>query len=164
MSRGPDDGTGRTWGEYLLDEEAKRKVALRASRYAHTVDTELPDSDDEPVAQVTITTPGHEVESGWPKVLSTWITRLRANGWEFKVGFSEARHEDLFYKNGNLRKAAHDEQQWWINATKLGRYITISYNYENGKNVSTRTTRLIRGVLGLQSDAAMKEAIEVEDE
>jgi hypothetical protein len=162
-SFGPSDGTGRTWNEYLADEEEARRVRLRLSRMASSPDvTDVDYSDDEPIPAITRTVPAREVDSGWPSTINTWRNRLLANDWKVKVGFAEAHHEDLYYKNGSLRKPAHDEQMWWINAAKPGRYVTISYGYANGKNIMT--ARTIRGQQRLVSDAEMKDAVEAEDD
>ena len=120
-------------------------------------DTAEPESEPE----VVITVPAHEVESGWPGVITTWRNRLLANDWQVKVGSATSQNPDTYWQNGNLRKAAHEGQMWWINAAKPGRYITISYYYEAGKNV--RTSRTIRGILRLLSDAEMRDAVEADD-
>lgn len=158
-SFGPADGTGRTWHEYFTE--------LRGLDRVDESDTDGDEPGDDlfgTFAEVVITTPGHEVESGWPRTIATWRNRLLAHGWQVKVGNSVAKHPDSYYKNGKLKKPAHEEQQWWVNAAKPDRYITISYNYENGKPVGNRTTRRVRGILKSFSDAEMQDAIEAEDE
>jgi hypothetical protein len=158
---GPADGTGRTWDDVLRENkeaDAQRRKAKLLGRDPDDV------SDDEvraePVPEVFIA--AHEVESGWPSVITTWRNRLLANDWKFKVGHSAAHNPDTYWQNGNLRKAAHDVHMWWINAIKDGRYITISYALIDGK--TAWSSRTVRGVMKLQSDAYMREIVESSDE
>lgn len=126
-TEGPGDG--RTWHEYF--EDLKPREAD---------DSDVDDGSPVP-GSITVTTPAHEVAEGEPipRALVTWRNRLLANGWRFKIGHSVAFHEDSYYLNGNLRAAAHEEHQWWINAINGNTYITISYNVVDGKVNSART-------------------------
>lgn len=139
---------GRSWAEYF---KGIRQSVVPASE---------PADDTEPgPAAITITTPAEEVDSGWPTALGTWRKRALENGWEVKVGHSVAHHGDRYYLNGNLAKAAHEEEQWWLNAVKGTRYVTISYCIVDGKSQSNLTYRGLRGGWKNLSDAEMKEVI-----
>lgn len=125
-----------------------------------------PDSDESGTdlfSSVVVTSPAREVESGWPSVLNTWRNRLLANDWQVKVGTATSFWPTTYAKNGNVKRAEHEVVVWWINAAKPKRYITIAYETVDGKIVPNRTTRMIRGIMRLLSDAEMKDAVEAED-
>lgn len=148
-TEGPGDG--RDWHEFF--------EAIHVPRTAP--DDDVPD-DDDLAGAITVVQPAREVGDGEPvpRVISTWRNRLLANDWTFKVGCSMAHHDDTYYLNGNLKAAAHDEEQWWINARNGNVYITISYNRVGGLTKSTRTVLQVRGRLRNLSDKEMQEFIE----
>lgn len=71
-----------------------------------------------------------------------------------------AWHEATFYKNGNPNQPEHEEEQWWVNATKGGQYLTISYNVSSGATVSARTVRKLSGTSRNLSDKELKAMVE----
>jgi hypothetical protein len=148
---GPEDGTGRSWGDYFSELKGRTAVAEPIAES----DDDAPDD----LGAVTIIQPAKEIESGWPSVINTWRNRLLANDWHVKVGHSIAHWGDQRYKNGNLKKAEHEEEQYWINAVKGSEYVTISYNVESGKTNSTRTVRRALTVPHSLSDAELRELV-----
>lgn len=147
-TEGPGDG--RTWHEYFNDLKARDEP------------DDPVDGDGDLAGTITITTPAHEVADGSPipRALVTWRNRLLANDWRFKVGHSVAHHSDSYYLNGNLKAAAHDEHQWWINAINGNTYVTISYNVVDGQVKSSRTILQVVGRSRNLSNKEMQELIE----
>lgn len=117
--------------------------------------------EDVSFSHVTVTVPGHEVFEGWPNTLQTWRKRLLDAEWLVKMGFAQAHHDTTYYKNGNVNAEEHDEETWWINALKGGKYVTISYTYAPKKDKMTNifTARQVRGVNRNLSDKEMQEAV-----
>lgn len=154
---GPAERPGVSWEQYFAEYQARR-------RPVDPVDDDDTDGDGVPGA-ITITQPATEVrDGGWPKGITTWRNRLLAAGWEVKVGYCAADVAETYTKAGTVKKKAHEESQWWINSVKDGRYLTISYVFDNGKPVGGRTSRRMRGQDKNLSDAWLQEIIMSEDE
>ena len=161
-STSPD---GEDWETYFRRMHNEGKI-----NNAHRPETEPDpdDSDDDLPEPVVITTPAHEVldESELrqiPRGLKTWRNRLIANDWETKVGHCVAWCETSYYGNGNVRAEEHEEEQWWINAVKDGKYLTISYNLRNGETYGANTVRKLSGVGRNIGDKELKEMVETND-
>lgn len=150
-TEGPGDG--RTWHEFFRTIREDR-IAAAAGPDPDSID------DDDLPGTITITEPPHEYTEKLPQGLSTWRNRLLANDYEVKVGRSVAWHADTFWKSGKLRKGAHSESQIWINAWDGVRYVTVSYNFIDGKTVSQNTVRKVSGIGHNLSDAELRELVE----
>lgn len=150
----PTDGhpDGRSWEEYFRN----RHDAIAEER------------DDAEGAglggEVTIIKPATQVERGLPRAISPWYNLCLANDWEVKAGHSAAHVADAYWMNGNVRKAAHDVERWWVNAVKMFGFervrITISAAYVNGLADSTQAYRAVQGRIGLLTARQMEELIE----
>jgi hypothetical protein len=148
---GPEDGTGRSWNDYF------RAIKGRPDPDAEPAD----DGDDDDLSgSVTVTIQAHELSDGWPQSINTWRNRLLANSWTVKVGHCKAVWDDQYYKNGNLKKLAHEEEQYWVDAVRGDKYVTISYNYVDGKVQGQRTFRQVKSEwFRKYSDKEMQELI-----
>lgn len=142
---------GGTWHEYFQKRTQDRKDLVAT----------LDGSDDsaESYGEVTVTSPAREIDGGWPNALGSYAKLALANGWRIKMGHSSARHDAILYvdKLKGIKTAAHAETQWWMNATRDGVYVTVSYNEKNDKATCTR--RFVRGDMTQLSDKEMKELI-----
>lgn len=140
---------------------AERAAASERERDAAAQIAALGDDEEEDGA-VTILVPGHEVSEGWPKALGTWRKRCLENDWQIKVGYAQARIEDVYYADAakGVKKPAHVVEQWWLNATDGTEYLTISYTQVDGK--TKRSSRAARSIDGLLSDAEMQKVVKHE--
>jgi hypothetical protein len=108
---------------------------------------------------IHVTTPGHEIHEGWPKVITTWRNRLLASDWLVKVGLSESHFDEQLHKNGNVKKAEHDVKTYWLNGLKGSQYVTILYDFDAETGDTIRTSRTVRHVERLLGDKEMQAVI-----
>lgn len=95
---------------------------LRNARIAGTAEIEAS------LRPAEITVPGHEVDMASTSARTGvgQISRLaRDNGWETKVGRSEAFSGDKLQVNGKVKLGANVEH-WWVESVKTPHHFTYS--------------------------------------
>lgn len=151
-THGPDGDDGETWHEYFQ--------RLRQEREA-----QVEENADEPILLIV---PGREAIDGdpIPSAVSTWVKRLRENGFTVKVGYSRSFQRGKVFKSGDREGEARPDvtlDQSWIMAYKPGKGMaSITYQQPVGGR-ATCIRRMHSQSYRLVGDAELREWIKDAD-